>query len=152
MLLLKILGTLFLCASGTATGINVISKLKKRADALDWYYKSAAQIGSRIGGTAAELYDIINTLHSKEEYLNISKPLKIDLKNNFLSREDHLIICEFFSNLGEGNIEEETKRCEMYSNIFYERYKNARKEYTEKAKLYKMLGLFSGLAVAIIIM
>ncbi len=149
---MKILGAVFLCITGTATGINALTRLKKRADALDWYYKAAAQIGSRISGTAAELYDIIGNLYGKSEYLNISRPFKIGFKGDFLFAEDRQIIMEFFSCLGEGDIEAEVRRCEMYSGILFERYKSAKKEYLEKSKLYKMLGLFSGLAVAIIIM
>ena len=152
MLLMKILGAVFLCITGTATGINALSRLKKRADALDWYYKAAAQIGSRIRGTAAELYDIISTLYGKNEYLSVSRPFKVNFKGDFLSAEDRQIISEFFSSLGSENIEAEVRRCEMYSNILRERYKSAKNEYTQKSKLYKMLGLFSGLAVAIIIM
>ncbi len=152
MLLMKILGAILLCLTGTAIGTNALSRLKKRTDALEWYYKAAAQIGSRIGGTAAELYDIINTIYGKEHYLRLAKPFKIEFNNESLNREDLRTLSEFFGQLGSGGIEAEIKRCEMYSNILKDRYKKALEEYTQKSKLYKMLGLFSGLTVAIIIM
>lgn len=152
MLLMKISGAVLLCLTGTAIGINALSRLKKRADALDWYYKAAALIGSRIGGTAAELYDILNTLCGKDEYLRLSRPFKVELNFEALNSDDSRILSEFFGELGNGGIEQEVKRCEMYSKILESRYKKSRDEYLQKAKLYKMLGLFSGLSIAIIIM
>lgn len=152
MLLMKILGAVLLSLTGTLIGINALSHLKKRAEVLNWYYKSAKLIGSRIGGTAAELYDIINTLYGKEQYIRLSRPFKVEFNAQGLNKDDLLTISEFFAELGSGEIETEIKRCEMYGNILKGRYKKAQEEYTEKSKLYKMLGLFGGLAVAIIIM
>ncbi len=152
MFLMKILGAVLLCVTGTAIGINALSHLKKRADALDWYYKAIALIGSRIGGTAAELYDIMGTIFDSNKYLSLSRPFKVEFNKDGLNLEDTRTLAEFFGELGSGGIDSEVKRCEMYSNILYNRYKSAREEYIQKSKLYKMLGLFGGLSVAIIIM
>ncbi len=149
---MKIMGAVLLSITGTVVGLNALSRLKKRAEALNWYYKSVSLIGSRIGGTAAELYDIINTLCGKEQYLRLSRPFNVQFNADNLNKDDLLTISEFFAELGSGETESEVKRCEMYSSILKSCYKKAYEEYAEKSKLYKMLGLFGGLAVAIIIM
>lgn len=152
MFLIKLIGATILSLTGMFMGINSVNKLKKRADSLDWFYKSLLEIATRISVSAAELSDIIISLYGYENYLKIYKPFKLEITTPYLKSGDKEILVEFFSSLGLGDIHSETKRCELYSKIIEERYKSAKSEYLQKSKLYKMLGLFSGLSLAIIIM
>ncbi len=152
MLIIKIFGLIILSLTGLMVGSKQVARLKKRSDALYWFSSNILLIGEHIRGTAEEVYDIVNTLCGKENYITLEHPFKVKIKDSFLDAYDLDALYEFFGELGRLDSEAEIKRCELYSSIISDRYKRAHKEYLDKNKLYKMLGLFSGLSVAIIIM
>lgn len=148
---MKTIGFILIVITGTAAGLNLSGKLKKRTIALKWYFLAINKIADKIGGTGAELYDIINTICGSTDYLVLKKPFAVDLKNTYLNTADRQAAEEFFAELGMGDSESQIKRCKIYANIFAQRLEAAEKEYNEKSKLYKMLGLFSGLSLAILL-
>ena len=152
MWIVKTIGFILIVITGISAGLNSSGKLKKRTRALEWYFLAINSIADKIGGTGAELYDIINTICGSADYLVLKKPFEVVLKNTYLNSADRQAAEEFFAELGMGDSESQIKRCKIYANIFEQRLKAAKKEYEEKSKLYKMLGLFSGLSVAIVIM
>lgn len=139
-------------AVGLLLGTNQVTRLRRRSDALYWFSTNIVFIGEHIRNTATEIYDIVNSLYGKEEHLTLLRPFKIEIRNDFLNKDDLLTLNEFFRSLGSLDSESEIKRCQMYGKIIENRYKAAQKDYQEKNRLYKMLGLFSGLSIAIIIM
>ena len=151
MLLVKLIGALFLSVTGFLSGKSFVDKLKKRSETLSWHYKAIAKIGTYIGGTAKELEDIIKSVSGYPFYLSISSPFSIKVNEDYLKASDLTLLNEFFDGLGEGEIETEVSRCKMYSDLLKEAHDSARHEYFEKSRLYKMLGLFAGLTIAIII-
>ncbi len=151
MWIIKIIGLAFIVLSGFLLGRKNSLQLKNRADALEWFYFSVLCIGQKISGTAAEIYDILNTILGKENYLTLKKPFCVQIKNGHLNKDDQKIIEEFFAELGMGNIESQIKRCETYADILKQRWASADNEYIKKSKLYKMLGLFSGLSIAVLL-
>ncbi len=152
MLLVKLIGALFLCVTGFLSGKTFVDKLKRRSDALSWHYKAIGKIGTYIGGTAKELEDIIKSISGYSFYLTLSSPFSVNVNTDSLKISDVNLLTEFFGSLGEGEIEAEVARCKMYSNLLKEAHESARREYLEKSKLYKMLGLFAGLTISIVIM
>lgn len=152
MFIIKIFGLIILSLTGLLLGSKQVARLKKRSDALYWFSANIPLIGEHIRGTGEEIYDIVNTLCGKDMFLTLEKPFRVKIKDSFLDTYDLEALYEFFGELGRLDCEAEIKRCEMYSLIISDRYKRAHKEYLDKNKLYKMLGLFSGLSVAIIIM
>ncbi len=151
MWLIKFLGAILITVSSLGVSMNAVNKVKRRVDALEWYSKAAGIIGVQINGTAAELYDIVATICGSRDYLELSRPFVVKFKQTELKPNEKRTVEEFFENLGMGEIEAQVKRCEGYAAVFAERLKEARAEYTEKAKLYRMLGLFSGIAISIIL-
>lgn len=152
MLVIKILGLIVLSFTGLLLGTNQVAQLRRRSDALYWFSTNIIFIGEHIRSTANELYDIINSLYGKEAYLTLLRPFKIEIKNNFMNKDDLSTLDEFFVGLGSLDSESEIKRCQMYGKIIENRYKSAQKDYEEKNRLYKMLGLFGGLSVAIMLL
>ena len=152
MILVKLLGAVFLSITGFLSGKASVDKLKKRCDALSWHYKAIMKIGAYIGGTANELEDIIKSISGYGSFLTLTSPFSINVNTNYLKPSDVKLLSEFFASLGEGEIESEVARCKMYSDLIKELYESARRDYLDKSKLYKMLGLFAGLTIAIIIM
>ncbi len=152
MLLIKLIGAVFLSVTGFLSGKEAVDKLKKRSDTLSWHYKAIGKIGTYIGGTAKELEDIIKSISGYGSFLTLSSPFSINVNTESLKPSDVNLLSEFFGSLGEGEIEAEVARCKMYSNLIKELYESANREYLDKSKLYKMLGLFAGLTLSIIIM
>ncbi len=152
MLTLKLIGVIILSVTGLLSGKALVERLKKRADKLDWYYKAVLQIGNSIGGTANEISSIIKSISGYSDYLTLRFPFALEINKEHLKSEEILSITEFFEGIGNSEVEAEVERCKMYANIIREHYLSAKNEYNQKNKLYKMLGLFSGLSIAIIIM
>lgn len=151
MWFIKLVGSVLLVASTFGIGVYAVNSLKKRAEALGFYSKLAGSVALQINSTAAELYDIVNTVYGCRDYLELSRPFKVRLKPCELSASEQKTVEEFFEGLGMGELEAQVKRCEGYAALFAEQYREALGEYREKSKLYKMLGLFSGLVIAIIL-
>lgn len=151
MWLIKLLGGALITAAFFGVAVNCNLRLKRRADALFWYTKAAWQIGVQIDSTSAELYDIVNTIMGSNDYLELSQPFSVTIKHCGINDEDMRTVRDFFSELGMGNAESQIKRCNIYSEIFKGKYSEALAEYNEKSKLYKMLALFSGIALSIIL-
>ncbi len=151
MWIIKLLGAGLITLTGFLIGVRSVAKLKGRAAALEWYAGAANDIGVRMNSTAAEICDIILSLHGRDEYLTLEKPFSVVAKTENLTAREVGVVNEFFDGLGLGELNAQVKRCEAYAAILREQSGKAYAEYTEKARLYRMLGLFSGLGLAIIL-
>lgn len=69
-----------------------------------------------------------------------------------LSKEDIRLLTDFGQGLGTTDVEGQLAHCELYKTMFSSRLKQAREEKEKKVKLYRMLGLFSGVAVSLLIL
>lgn len=88
-----------------------------------------------------ELSPLKNAEHN--QYENIIKTL------NFNSKDKALLI-SFFKDLGKTDIDGVLSHIKMYEELFSEQYENAKEDISSKGKLYRMLGLFSGLAFVVL--
>lgn len=77
------------------------------------------------------------------QYENIIKTL------NYNSKDKALLI-SFFKDLGKTDIDGVLSHIKMYEKLFSEQYENAKEDILNKGKLYRMLGLFSGLAFVVL--
>ena len=68
-----------------------------------------------------------------------------------LTAEDKRLLTEFFSGLGMGDLQSTVALCENYREIVAKRAADAEKNAEEKSRLYSLLGLFSGIFLAIIL-
>lgn len=69
-----------------------------------------------------------------------------------LSKEDKQLLLEFGSALGTTDVEGQINHIDLYSTLFQTALDDAIDNYVKKSKLYKMLGLFSGTATALMIL
>lgn len=151
MWIIKLLGVALLTFTGFLAGVLSVKRLKNRVAALEWFAGAANDIGVRMNSTAAPIYDIMLTLYGKDEYLTLEKPFSVVAKTDNLTAREAGVVMEFFEGLGLGELTAQVKRCEAYAAILREQSVKAYAEYTEKARLYRMLGFFSGLGLAIIL-
>lgn len=80
------------------------------------------------------------------------KALMLVPRSMGLSREDVRLLADFGQGLGTTDVEGQLAHCELYKTMFSSRLRQAREEKEKKVKLYRMLGLFSGVAVSLLIL
>jgi len=69
----------------------------------------------------------------------------------FARPEDTETFASFFEGLGKSDLQGQLTHCNLYISILNRALENARKESSEKGRLFCLLGLFSGLAVALLL-
>lgn len=66
-----------------------------------------------------------------------------------LEKEDIEILQDFFHKVGMSDSLAEAKRCELYINLLTPRIKSAKEKYAQLGKLYRNIGIMSGLFICI---
>lgn len=66
-----------------------------------------------------------------------------------LEKQDKALLTKFFSGLGSTDIEGQLSHIKLYRELFNEQYQKSKEDIIKKSKLYRMLGLFSGLAFVV---
>lgn len=72
-------------------------------------------------------------------------------KNINLTQQERDSLFEFGKTLGSSDVEGQCSHCKLYENVFREYLNLCREDKKNKVKLYRSLGIFSGLAFAIFI-
>lgn len=138
-LLFKILGLLFILTVSTAFGFLKAAALKKRQNQLlqikNGLLKLKEQLRMRSG--------------NKQILLNNCFPFLEELIT--LKYEDKTLWNNFLADFGKGDTKQEHDRCESYIALFDNAFRQARNEYNEQQKLYKCLGVLSGIFICIFI-
>ncbi len=68
-----------------------------------------------------------------------------------LSQEDKAVILQFAEKLGTTDTEGQIRHCQYFQKIFSENAEALKNECLTKSKLYRSLGFFSGLALAVVL-
>lgn len=147
MWLFKASGMFLIFAVCTALGFLKAATLKKRAEKLLGFSRSVAELGERIRSGGGEIKGLLAVCFS-DGMLNIKEDgLSVD--GSFLKKEDTALIEEFFGALGMNDIHSEYERTLAYSELIKARYAEADAEYREQSKLYRSIGLLSGIFICI---
>lgn len=149
--LIKCFGIVFIIASTSLLGVYSGFKLKSRADALSWYVSAVCEIRDKVRATSAEIPKIVDGLYGGDKFFTVSTPFKVRLKKGALTERDEKLLNEFFGGFGMGDTASQISRCDMYINLLQKEYEQAAKEYAEKSRLYKQLGFFAGLGIAVMV-
>lgn len=72
-------------------------------------------------------------------------------KNINLTSQEKDSLIEFGKGLGSSDVDGQCSHCKMYENIFREYLELSKEDKKNKVKLYRSLGVFSGLALGIFI-
>lgn len=68
-----------------------------------------------------------------------------------LKKEDVSLLSAFGQGLGASDIEGQISHCKLYFSMLDEKYQNAKEEFEKKGKLYFMLGVLSGIGIALVL-
>ncbi len=147
--MLKIVGAVLIVLVGAAFGIRASERLRQRYKRL---YKHYLFIGDtadmmRLGADVTEIYQC-----EKAKELISAVGYTAEVIEDGLGREDLQILSQFYGELGMGDLEAGISRCETYRDILQKQVAAAENELRGKARLYSMMGVFSGLFIAILLM
>lgn len=141
MLLFKISGLLLIIFTCYTIGFLKSNELKLRTQRLYGFQKGICELKERIRANTGEIDALIRTSFS--EY---------PINYSHLEKEDVLILEDFFKNIGMSDTKAEYERCELYINLLKTKTEEANAKYRELSRLYKNLGLMSGIFICIFLL
>ena len=147
--MLKIIGAVLTVAVGAAFGIRASEKLRLRYKKLlahSLFIDEATDM-MRMGASLSEIY----TLPSAEALLS-AEEYRVAVREEGLWTTDLRLLSEFYTSLGMGDTEAELSRCHSFLKIIEKRLSEAEQDMKSRSRLYSLLGVFSGLFVAILLM
>ena len=166
--MLKVIGLLALIAASTGVGMHFSSRLRERVHLLELILKMLADIETMIRFQAAEVGVIFDKLAKNRRYAPLTfiddcaAAIKgggtlvqafdqIDQSALPLKKGDEAQLASFFGALGATDVEGQLKNCAMHKNLFEDTLQAAKEDAAKKGRLYAALGLFAGLATAILL-
>lgn len=144
-------------------------RLKKRVDFFEDYISLINQIESLISYNAIPLDEIVFGIHSGDGIAEFTNSLKTLIENgeNFhnawkrcvnelnlsdgISEDDKTLFNDFGRGLGITDISGQVAHCNLSLSMANSRLSLYREEKATKTKLYRTLGILSGIAVALLI-
>lgn len=141
MLLFKLTGFFMIIFATSAIGALKSNSLNQRCKKLSSLYKGIEQLKQRIrlhGGEAEFLLK-----QSFEEY---------PINSSNLTDEDIEIVEEFLKGIGMSDTEAEAERCEIYKNLIKQKSLEAQNKYSQLGKLYRNIGIMSGIFICIFLL
>ena len=143
--MIKLLAVGAIIVSSSALGMTLSSKLSKRAKQLAVLKKFAEEVKENIRYSSLRTDKLIESVISKSEYDFLND------RDLFVNDEDKKIYLEFLSGLGKTDTKGQMTYCDLWSVNFKNAAEKAQLEYSQKGKLYNILGVCAGLAVSLII-
>ncbi len=146
--MLKILGLILLVLAFTMLGFFFSFSLSNRLARLTKICRFIEETELQIR-SGAELFSVFSTLG---EDIGITLcGFGVEISPEHLSKKDIKLLEEFFSSLGMGDTNSQIKRCKTYALIFKKQEQQAAEQVSLKAGLYRKLGFFAGLFLAIML-
>ena len=134
---LKVLGLIFIMVVCTAFGFLKALALKSRVDSLQQIKNGILKLKEQL------------RLHkgNKQQLLKNCFPVLQNLLG--LSHSDKTLWNDFVTNFGKGDTKQEFERCNAFIALYDNALLQAQNEYEKQQKLYKALGVLSGLFICI---
>jgi stage III sporulation protein AB len=162
--MVKYLGLVFIVLCGFGVGYYLSKRLKTRYDFLTAFkdFLSTLEINLRFKNT--EIFSLVKLSapelmksffkESREENFQLywsdcvsGVPKSFALKNDDIS-----LITEFGKLLGTTDIDGQLNHINLYKELIDKNINNSSEELKSKSKLYKLLGLFAGLTIALLLL
>ena len=146
--MLKMSGILIIVAVLTLCGFKASSKLKERTRKLGLFIRLINEIEDKVR-LKTEMSDIFKSGLAKE-LLNYEN-FRVEIKEDYLLTDEIKLLEDFFQKVGFGDVKTGIELCKQYKELLGKKEKEAEQELLQKAKLYSILGFFSGLFVAVLL-
>ncbi len=161
--MIKCIGIVLIIAFFFSAGVYLSLRLKNRYEFLSLFREFLSSLKTNIRYNGGEIFELIERsmplaiveYFKSENYSGMDiywdRCIKNIPKNAALKREDISLIAEFGKTLGTTDIEGQLNHIELYKELISSNINNSIEEIKQKSKLYKMLGLFSGIAAALLL-
>ena len=150
MLILKVSGLLTIFAVCCLFGFLKSSALNKRAVKLLDFLKGMDFLGERIKMGTSEITELLK-ISFKEDLISYEGS-EFFADGDYLKNEDISPINEFLSKLGMGDTDSEYERIKAYKAIIELQHKAAETDCLNLCKLYKTLGVLTGVFICIFLL
>lgn len=138
MWLFKILGFCAVIIATTAIGVLKSQQLKLRYKKLCAFQNGLMELKEHIRLNSGELDHILK------------QSFTIDYNDfSHLEKEETEILKEFLKKSGMSDSKAEAKRCELYANLLNPKIAQAKDNYLTLSKLYRNIGVLSGIFICI---
>ncbi len=165
---MNILLAVISAAFGGFIGLFFSFKLKEREKIMSSVLLLTKELSVQIRYTNAEIGEILSSAAAKEEYKGlcfIEECIKLNENDNFhlhwregvkkqpfLTEKDRELLYSLGESLGQTDTEGQLSFLEMYQELIKKRLDQAAKDYTDKGRMYRSVGLLCGLAAGIMIL
>ncbi len=161
--MLKYIGLIFIVLTFFGIGYYLSLRLKYRYDFLISFkeFLSVLKINMRYSGS--EIYNLVkksvpdcfNEIFdrgSKDSFNNYWRECIESIPKTYaLKKDDYSLLYEFGKLLGTTDIEGQLNHIDLYCELFETNINNSKQELKQKSKLFILLGLFSGITIALLL-
>ncbi|MBC8535536.1 stage III sporulation protein AB [Feifania hominis] len=160
----KMVGMCLILLTTTFAGSALSADLKRRIRDLRLCADLIAKIGREISYSRCPITEVLGRCAQEKKYaplrfLQLSKPFdserfRLHYEKNrdslCLKNEDHDLILEFFADFGKSDAVGELARCGKYEAELARRVEELEPAIEKQAKLYRSLGVLSGVFLSIL--
>lgn len=164
-MILKILGSLLLVSACFVTGCIKSKALYRRREFLENLLVFISLLETNLRFSGSDIFTLISASANSDDlrYLIVDSSQTdkafselwnanvSELPNSLaLKGEDKKLLTDFGSELGKSDLEGQIKHLQLYQSMFQRQLLSAQNEIAKKSKLYKIMGLFVGVSVALV--
>ncbi len=149
MLVIKLLGVIGIVISSTCIGISKSRSLTARCKKLSLFLEGVNALYESIDQGGCELEDAIKLSFKKCDFLSFQKSECICDDNDLKSDKEY--IEDFFKNIGFSVKKVECERINTFVLKLKNYIKEAENDVSQKARVYKSIGICVGLTIAILL-
>lgn len=162
--MIKIPGLILIVISCFSVGLYLSARLKYRLEFLSSFKEFLSSLEINIRYNCLEIIPLIKAsapVNITDIFSDENDGSFLDYWNNSinnipkkfaLKEEDLKLLYEFGRTLGTTDIEGQLNHIILYKNLIEANIDNSKKELKQKSKLYKTLGLFTGLSIALLLL
>ena len=157
---MKVAGLLLLAAACTAVGLAESRKLGERAAYLEGFLRFLTQAEAEIRYGMMPVREVVFSCRSQMELLDfcasklaagVPFPSAWRQSAERFGGEDTQFLLDFGKGLGSTDLEGQLAHLQLYRKLAESRLKEARANRDQKGKLYRQLGVYGGIALALVL-
>ena len=166
---LKFCGSIIVVISGTLCGLYASKVLKNRVNFLEQYIMFLTQAKTMISYNAMSATEILSSVGSVPivspmldeciKYLSDGfsfsdswhKAVNSAYEKKLFTSSDKPLIYSFGDTFGISDIDGEVTKTELHTALVSERLEKARQEFSSKCKIYRIVGMFCGVVIVLIL-
>ena len=152
----KLIGSIFLCASGTYVSMYVSKFQKNKLVVFDSFISLIFYIKGQVDCYSRPISEILSAAPREiiencgfEDGADLC--LMVESKRTYLSGEAYRLLSCFASEFGSTYREEQMKRCDYYIEALSQERVNLADELPKKSKIYSTLAICGSLCLAIML-